>query len=217
MKQTQYPKVVNYKNIRHLLKSGDVVVFGGQYFESKMIKLFSGGVASHVGIIFTTRRDHLIEDTIVDVMEANHDREYPDLNGVVVSRLSDRIPFYKGDIWILRLNQEFRKRIDFDFFNTFLMNQVGKEYDNNNQWKTAIDWFDSLGFSLNHENLQRYFCSELVAAALKKAGGLSQINASEISPNDIVTWQIFEPEYYQIKCFDYKAIAIPDYNSEKVY
>lgn len=216
MSELKFPKVVNYQNIRHLLRSGDIVLFAGAYAESKMIRFFSGGSASHVGIVLNTRHDAVSGQKVVEVLEANHDEYYPELNGVVLSRLSDRIPFYKGDIWILRLKEAFREMLDFEIFEDFLMGEMGKEYDMATRWKSAIDTFDQLGFSDNKEDLQQYFCSELVAAAYKKAGGLPQINPSEITPADIYRWDIYEELFFQIKCIDYQAKPIENFSSISV-
>lgn len=212
----QYPRVVNYQNIRHQLQTGDVIAFGGAYLESRMIKKASGGVVSHIGIVLRSRFDAQINDTVVEVMEANHDEQYPDLNGVVLSRLTDRIPFYKGDIWILRLADAYRSSIDIREMEKFLVGELGKEYDMKTRWRAAIDWFDRWGVSHNPENLQSYFCSELIAAAYKYCGAMPDINPSEINPTDIIRWQIYQPDYYQIKCWEYKAVAIPEYNSLSV-
>lgn len=213
MSDLKFPKVVNYQNVRHLLRSGDVVLFAGAYAESKMIRFFSGGSASHAGIVLNTRFDKASGQKVVEVLEANHDEEYPELNGVVLSRLSDRIPFYKGDIWLLRLRDEFRELLDFEVFESFLVGEMGKEYDMATRWKSAIDILDSHGYSDNEEDLQQYFCSELVAAAFKKAGGLPQINPSEITPSDIYQWDIYEELFFQIKCFDYRAKPIKGFSS----
>lgn len=211
-----YPRVRNYDNIRHTVKAGDIVLFAGAYAESKMIRFFSGGKASHVGIVLRAYYDEDIRQNIVEILEANHDEYYPDVNGVVINRLSDRLPFYKGDVWILPLNDEFRATIDWKQFETFLMGEVGKEYDMETRWKSAIDFLDKIGLSHNEENLQKYFCSELVAAAFKKSGGMPNINPSEISPADIYQWDIYQDDFYQIKCFDYEAKPLSDYKSIKI-
>jgi len=215
-KDLTYPKVVNYENIRHKLRPGDIVLFAGAYAESRMIRFFSGGKASHVGIVVRSYYDEDIRQNIVEILEANHDEYYPDVNGVVQSRLSDRLPFYKGDVWILPLRDEFRQKMDFEKFDTFLMGEVGKEYDMATRWKSAIDFLDKFGLSNNEEDLQQYFCSELIGAAYKMAGGLPHINPSEVSPADVYQWDIFQDEFYQIKCFDYEAKPLKNYNGIKM-
>lgn len=211
-----FPKVVNYDNIRHTVRVGDMILFAGAYAESRMIRFFSGGNASHVGVVVNTYYDKDINNHIVEVLEASHDEHFPDLNGVVLNKLSDRLPFYKGDMWILPIRDDFRERLDFKKFESFLMGEIGKEYDMETRWKSAIDFLDNLGLSHNEENLQQYFCSELVAAGYKEAGGLPHINPSEISPSDVYQWDIFNDEFYQIKCYDYKAKPLSNYNGIKI-
>jgi len=38
-----------------------------------------------------------------------------------------------------------------------------------------------------------------VAAGLKKAGLVTDINASEVTPIDLCRWSIYEDTYYQLK------------------
>jgi hypothetical protein len=213
----QFPRIVNYQNIRHLLRSGDIIGFRGHFLGSKIIMLGSGGELSHIGIVLKTRYDKQIGDTVVEMIEANHDSAYPDLDGVVVSRVSDRIPFYYGDVFVLRLSDKARAHFDEDKFLAFLGHEKGKPYDMDTRWKSAVDWLDEWGISNNPEDIQQYFCSELVAAAYKAAGLLPNVNPSEIDPADIVKWNIYQPEYYQVKCFNYEAIALPNYNSIEVF
>ena len=208
------PRIVNYQNIRHLLKTGDIIGFRGHFLGSKLIMLGTGGQLSHIGMVVRSRFDAQINDTVVEILEANHDDAYPELNGVVVNRLSDRIPFYYGDVFVMRLSDASRAKFDEEKFFDFLGHEKGKEYDMDTRWKSAIDWLDKWGVSENHEDLRQYFCSELVAEAFKVSGVLPQdINASEADPADVVKWGIYQPEYYQVKCLDYRPIELEYYNS----
>ena len=47
----EYPVSVSYQNIRDKLDTGDIVIFGGQYRMSKMIRLVTRFPASHVALI----------------------------------------------------------------------------------------------------------------------------------------------------------------------
>lgn len=213
----KFPRVVNYQNIRHLLKTGDIVGFKGNFWGSKLIQLGTGGELSHIGMVVRSRFDELIQDTVVEILEANSDSNFPELNGVVVTRLSDRVPFYYGDIFILRLSDEARARFDEAKFFDFLGHEQGKPYDLDTRWRSAIDWLDEWGISKNDEDLSQYFCSELIAEAYKVCGVLPEsINSSEIDPADVVNWNIYRPEYYQVKCMEYKAIPLPGFNSVDV-
>jgi hypothetical protein len=78
--------------------------------------------------------------------------------------------------------------------------------------KSAVDVFDDLPFDLhgpgyNQEDFSRFFCSELVAAGLEKAGTVGTVNASEVTPIDLCRWNIYEKTYYQLKGEEDKDIS----------
>ena len=203
----EYPVAVSYQNIRTELDTGDIVIFGGQYRMSKIIRLVTRFPASHVASIIR-------ENDRIGFIEASEGDMYPEREGVIISQFSNSIPFYKGDIWIARLAADVRKKADIEKMKVFLKEQVGKGYDYHNMPKAGFDFLDRIGITRSEENLSQMFCSELVAAGLKAAGILPEdINVSEVSPADIVKYKIFEPTYYQIKAFDYKAIKLPHFNT----
>ena len=70
--------------------------------------------------------------------------------------------------------------------------------------KSAVDALDELPFGLhgpgyNREDFSRFFCSELVAAGLEKAGTVGTVNASEVTPIDLCRWNIYATTYFQLK------------------
>ena len=198
----------NYKNIRDKLQTGDLVIFGGHYRLSKLIRSWTRFPASHVASII--RKGDRIR-----YVEASEGDMYPEREGVIVSDFSNSIPFYKGDIWVARLRKDIREKIDEKKFYDFLMNQVGKEYDYDDMAKAGFDKLDNLvPLTRNKEDESALFCSELVAAAYKHVGILPEsTNFSELTPAEIIKLKIYEPRYHQIKAFEYKAVKLPDFNT----
>ncbi len=78
--------------------------------------------------------------------------------------------------------------------------------------KSAIDAFDQLPFGAhgpgyNLEDFSRFFCSELVAAGLEKAGSTGDVNTAEVTPIDLCRWNIYKDNYYQLKGDQDKRIS----------
>ena len=51
----------------------------------------------------------------------------------------------------------------------------------------------------NEEDLENFFCSELVAAGLEAGRVLDTINASEVTPIDLCRFNIYQDEYFQFR------------------
>ena len=51
----------------------------------------------------------------------------------------------------------------------------------------------------NEEDLENFFCSELVTKALVDGGALTGVNASEVTPIDMCRFNLYEEEYVQFK------------------
>jgi len=202
-----------YKDARSLMKPGDVIAFGGKGHFSQVIKFATCSGVSHVGVILQTK---VVDDNsgrffnqIIESTSLN------DFNGVVVSRFSDRWNAYDGEIWWLPLNENLREtKFDSVSFYNFLFNQARerKGYDVPQALKSAVDALDELPFGIhgpgyNREDFSRFFCSELVAAGLEKAGAVGTVNASEVTPIDLCRWNIYAGTYYQIKGEEPKEIS----------
>ena len=128
-------------------------------------------------------------------------------NGVNVSRFSDRLATYDGEIWWLPIRANLRQEPEahkafYDFL--FLQARERKPYDMPQAVKSALDALDKLPFGMhgpgyNEEDFSRFFCSELVAAGLEKAGVVGSVNASEVTPIDLCRWNIYEDDYFLLK------------------
>ena len=196
---------MEYGEARSLMKPGDVIAFGGKGHFSELVKFATRAEVSHVGVILQTR---IVDDDtgrfFNQIIESTSSHNY---NGVVVSRLSERLETYEGEIWWLPLDETLRRdRFDSVGFYNFLFNQARarKGYDVPQALKSAVDTLDQLPFGLhgpgfNKEDFSRFFCSELVAAGLEAAGSVGTVNASKVTPIDLCRWRIYADVYYQIK------------------
>lgn len=184
-------KKVDYDEIRPLIQCGDVIAFGGEGLVSKIIKLATSSVVSHVGVVRQTAlahnmwQNHVIESTSLNGM-----------SGVTTNRLSQRLQDYRGEVWWLPLSTPFRATISWSTFFLWLEHQHGKRYDTLAAIDSALDWGERLPlighWFRNPEKYKRLFCSQLVTGAFKQAGGLPDyINPAEMTPKDLVSMQIY--------------------------
>lgn len=194
---------LSYSECRHHMQPGDIIAFGGNSLFSKWAKLTTRSKVSHVAVVMQTQM-RASQDTrfFNQVIEAT---DYNGRSGVMVNRLSDRVQDYDGDIWWLPLGQPAREQFaqgEQAFFD-FLFDQKGKKYDIWQLFGSAVDVTDDLpilkSLSKNSEDFSSWFCSELVAEALERAGVVKGVNASEVTPVDICRFSIFADKYVQLK------------------
>lgn len=176
----------NYSSVRSQMRPGDVIAFSGKGEFSEIIKWATRSQVSHVGVILQSK---LLIDGDPQLGFFNQVIESATINGfsgVTISRLSDRIDTYDGDIWWLPLSEKSRNKLNFKKFYDFLLHQNRKEYDIPQAMKSALDALDRVPLlgkaTYNVEDLSRFFCSELVAAGLEAGGVVGSINASEVTP-----------------------------------
>ena len=179
---------MRYTEARKLMAPGDVIAFGGKGQFSEIIKMATLSPVSHVGCVLQTHIggddryfNQVIESTSIG-----------DFNGVSISRLSDRINAYDGEVWWLPLSHDVLQKFDRRAFFNFLLAQEGKDYDTHQAVFSALDILDSIGIGRNKEDFAKFFCSELVSAALEKGGAIGPINASEVTPIDLVRFKIYD-------------------------
>lgn len=197
------PKQASYKHKRADMRPGDVIAFSGKGDFSEIIKWATRSNVSHVGVILQSR---LLIDGDPQKGFFNQIIESTTLNGfsgVSISRLSDRVDTYDGELWWLPLHEDVRTKMDMAKFYNWLLHQEHKKYDASQAVKSALDALDNIPFvgSLTHntEDFSRFFCSELVAAALEHSGATGRLNASEVTPNDLCRFAIYSGNYFQLK------------------
>ena len=191
---------ITYAQARERMSPGDVIAFGGRGLVSETIQFATNSRVSHVGIVMKTRV------TTYDTSKYFNQVIESVTEGVTIFRCSERFAAYDGEVWWLPIKKDIRNdRFDQEAFFNFLLASKGKKYDKTQSVKAGLDALDELSFgvlgpSYNKEDFDRFFCSELVAAALGEAGVVSKtINASEVTPIDLCRWDIYRDTYYQLK------------------
>ncbi len=196
-------KKSTYTQVRSKMKPGDVIAFGGKGNFSQIIKWATRSTVSHVAVVMQSK---LVLGGTAQSGFFNQVIESTSLNGfsgVSISRLSDRLKTYDGELWWLPLSDKARAKLDLPTFYNFCLHQEGKPYDTPQALKSALDALDNVpligGATHNVEDFSKFFCSELVAAALEAAGAIKKINASEVTPIDLCKFSLYKRDYFQIK------------------
>lgn len=211
---------MSYDEARPKMRPGDVIAYGGYTFVSEIIKWSTRSKISHLGVILQTRAlgDQSQTRFFNLVVESTR---WDGFVGVGEGRLSDRLEAHKGEAWWLPMRDDVRQRFDEMAFFNFIYSVKFDPFDLPQAVQAAIDF--SLRQSSgsvsetfhNQEDLHRFFCSELVSAALAASGAVPQVNASEVTPIDLCQWNIFQSDYYQLKKAkdEDKPTEIPRYNT----
>ena len=196
---------IDYEVARPLMNPGDVIAFGGKGNFSEIIKFATFSDVSHVGVVLQTKVAG--DDSTRFFNQVIESTSLNGFNGVNISRFSDRLDTYDGELWWLPLSDQIRetKFNQIEFFN-FLFDKAERrvEYDVPQAITSAIDVLDELplgmrGPGYNREDFSKFFCSELVAAGLERAGSVGDVNTSEVTPIDLCRWNIYQDRYYQLK------------------
>jgi hypothetical protein len=183
------------------MRPGDVIAFSGKGTLCEVVKRAYGSDVSHVAAIFdSTTGVAVAPDGGVshEIIEST-----ATAGGVAPCPLSERVQSYDGIVWWLPLSQAARRAMDLARFREFLRSQRARPYDVPQAVRSAIDHLDgvsSLGpLTRNVEDFARFFCSELVAAALEASGAIPSLNSSEVTPMDLCRFCIYADDYWQIK------------------
>ncbi|HZO37866.1 MAG TPA: YiiX/YebB-like N1pC/P60 family cysteine hydrolase [Methylomirabilota bacterium] len=177
-----------YNDMRPQLKTGDIVLFSGKSAVSNIIKLFSGGKWSHVGMVVIMEEF----DRMVLLWESTTLSNIPDIEtrtatkGVQLVPMSQRITTYEGEVTIRLLNKAIS-----DAMNQKLA-EVRKELSRKPYERSQIELlkaaYDGIGGASSGEDLSSLFCSELVAEGYQAMGLLPEFPAglpsNEYAPID---------------------------------
>ena len=190
-------EVVTYNNIRSELKLGDVVFTRDSSIVSKTIRAATCSGVSHVGaVLWNTLLD---TDRVICVESQAYGPQF-----TFMSDLLER--YRKGHVFVARPMAAFSRTR----FTANMINVHHSEYD----WRGAgLSW---LPWVLTKDNSSKFFCSELVACAMSKAGSLYRyVNASRVTPGDLLRWKIWA-WIKEIRFLKGTGIELPDFNTLSV-
>lgn len=193
----------SYTQIRDKMQPGDIIAFGGNSLFSKWAKLTTRSAVTHVAVVIKTQVINEADGRYFN--QAIEATSYNGKCGVMLTRLSERVATYNGDMWWLPLNSHARANLENNktaFFD-FLFQQNHKPYDICQLFGSAVDATDHIPFlkemSSNSEDFSSWFCSELVAEAMERGKIIGSVNASEVTPIDICRLNVFDEQYVQFR------------------
>ncbi len=168
----------------YFFAEGDVLAFGGKGFVSEIIKIFTLGEVSHVGLV--TRFDDrivLAESTTLCNVPCLHCGKKHE--GVQLTDIQARIDAYDGKVWLYPL-KNFLNPAQRRFLHEFLNKQLEKPYDSTGAVESAGNLAAEVQGEINGENLDKVFCSELTAGGLRSVGLFITENASKWNPSRLI-------------------------------
>ncbi|MEC8325898.1 MAG: YiiX/YebB-like N1pC/P60 family cysteine hydrolase [Pseudomonadota bacterium] len=173
-----------YSLVRDDLKTGDILLFSGNGFFSKVIKFATRSKWSHVGMVYKNRESGILfvyESTSISNV-TNVDSGEP-LNGVQLTPLSKRLRLYNGVVAVRKLenaslNDDAQAAIE-----QLMYEFEGKPYEED-KLELAKSALDLISIE-NEEDLSTLFCSELIAEVYQRIGLLDEDKPSnEYTPAD---------------------------------
>jgi hypothetical protein len=178
----------SYERVREQLKTGDLLLFSGKSTISNVIKLFSGGKWSHIGMVL---RLDSFGDTVL-LWESTTLTDVKDIEtgvrtkGVQLVALSQRLQDYDGEINLRQLN----KKLSDAQFNKLAdcRKQLSRKPYERSEAELLKAAYDGLFGNSKGEDLSSLFCSELVAEAYQCMGLLDDwpkgLPSNEYTPLD---------------------------------
>ena len=174
---------MQYCKIRDQLKTGDMVLFSGSGFVSRIIQMYTRSIWSHVGLVVKDEwYDMLLlwESTTLSKIKTVYGNVR---QGVAIRPLSEVVANYEGNVGVRQLNHPLSDGQQVDIAE-LRKEFKGRDYEQSKSelFKSAYDFIGGR----NEEDLSSLFCSELVAEAYQRVGLLSEYTPSnEYTPSDL--------------------------------
>lgn len=204
MRENIHPVLIDYESVREDMKPGDVILFAGKGWMSRIIQWGTRSVVSHAGII--SHHDEQLLPDMSGVSPHKYRRvmvtdstQMDKRIGVFTRPLSEVIESYDGAIYWLPLSPQARKRLRVAPMQSYISRMQIAKYD---LWQCARAGFNAvMGWNVGrvNESAKRVFCSEYVAFALEYGGAYDFDNPSLVTPQDLAEVPIYRQLYFQIK------------------
>lgn len=172
--------VVDFEIIRHQLQTGDILLFSGRSLISRLIKLFTGGRWSHIGIVV---RDAASDELLLWEATSNNtikDVEFGHIpRGVQLVSLEEKLRSYNGIAAVRFLEGVERSPKMMKRFRWLFKRLRRAPYRN------YLVEYINVGFRGNRRAGHYAFCSQLVAEAYMRMRLLRPERPSAFyTPND---------------------------------
>lgn len=158
---------MEYEIAKRDFRTGDILLFSGTGFISKLIQIYSRSRWSHVGVIVDIPEYGLTlwESTTLSKCKdvfSNKSRK-----GFQVASLKKKIQCYEGDIAVRHLNYEVTQHDMHKLMHLLRTELIGKKYERNlfQLFLSGIPWFGN-----KYEDLSSLFCSEAVTEVYQNLG-----------------------------------------------
>ncbi len=169
------------------LQTGDMILYNGDYFISRIVEYFTHSIYSHVAVVI---RNPFFDNKFLDgiyVLESGYENTPDPENhrkkfGVQLTKLEDMMKKYMGKIFVRKLHCS----RDGHFYRK--IQQIHSDVHNIPYDINPFDWIRA-DLNINIGNTQKrntYWCSALVAYFYVKLGFLDKdLPWSLISPQDL--------------------------------
>jgi hypothetical protein len=182
LKKLRRPKkkiVLDYQSVRKDMKLGDILLFRGRGWLSRLICRVTHGKYSHSALLMPDWQDRLL------VMQA-------EALGVEIAPASHAVARYKGRVDWWEIADEAYQQIDREKFLDALLEPVGRPYDFLGVLGLGLRRLFHMTKPVTTHRANTYFCSNYVAEVLEKGGiDMGQLRAANVAPRDFASSGLF--------------------------
>jgi hypothetical protein len=174
------PKQLKYGEIRDQVDDGDIILFRGTIFLSRVIETVSGGVYSHCAIAANwAERKMLLQAELT--------------GGVQAVPLSVAVGTYKGRVDWYKIAPDWRRQLDIPALLKEARADLGLTYATSELFRVAAHTLFGARLPDDCDNPQALFCSQYVERCFRKAGtALCKDSDVGTSPSEIAASKVLQ-------------------------